>query len=90
MSGGVWLKCDHCNKDLRVEADTGMQLAVRFKPSLFRRALDQLHPDEHRVRCRSCGWVNIFVPSASVAAEREDSARNSLLTPSWRTVSLKS
>lgn len=90
MSGGVWLKCDNCNKDLQMEARAEMQLAVRFKPSLFTRALDQLHPEEHRHRCRACGWVNVFVPSASVAAEQGRNARNSLLTPSWRDVTLKS
>lgn len=83
---GVWLKCDHCNKELRTQADQGMQLAIRFKPSVFTRALERLHPLEHRQRCRSCGWVNVFVPSAPVAAEQRDS----LLTPSWRDVTLKS
>lgn len=82
----VWLRCDACNKELRAEADQEMQLAVRFKPSLFARALEQLHPEERRHRCRACGWVNVFVPSASVAAEQ----RSSLLTPSWRHVTLKS
>jgi hypothetical protein len=82
----VWLKCDACNKDLKAEADEGMQLAVRFKPAAFQRSLDRLHPLEHRYRCRSCGWVNVFVPSASVTADRHDS----LLTPSWRDVTLKS
>lgn len=88
MSGGVWLKCDNCNKDLR-EAEVGqaMQLAVRFKPSLFPQSLGQLHHEEHRQRCRSCGWVNIFVPSASEAGE---GSRNPLLTPSWRHITLKS
>jgi hypothetical protein len=84
MSDVDWLRCDACNKDLR-PLDQPMQLAVRFKPSIFTQAIAQIHPDEHRQRCRSCGWVNVFVPSASVAAERQ----NSLLTPSWRTVSLK-
>jgi hypothetical protein len=82
---GVWLKCDHCNKELRAETDQEMQLAVRFKPSLFPLVVGQLHPEEHRHRCRACGWVNIFVPSASSAADQP----NSLLTPSWRHVSLK-
>lgn len=86
MSDKVWLRCDHCNKELRSETDQGMQLAVRFKPSLFQRSLDQLHPDERRHRCRACGWVNIFVPSAPSAADQQ----NSLLTPSWRDVTLKS
>jgi hypothetical protein len=86
MSDNVWLRCDHCNKELRETSDQVMQLAVRFKPSLFRRSLDQLHPQERRHRCRACGWVNVFVPSASVAAEQP----NSLLTPSWRHISLKS
>jgi hypothetical protein len=90
VSGGAWLKCDHCNKELRVEADQTMQLAVRFKPSLFPLSVGQLHPEEHRHRCRACGWVNVFVPSASVAAERQCTARRSLLTPSWRDVTLKS
>lgn len=81
MSGGVWLKCDACNKDLRVEADREMQLAVRFKPSIFPVALQPLHPHEHRHRCRSCGWVNVYVPVVS---------ENSLLTPNWRHISLKS
>jgi hypothetical protein len=88
MSGGVWLKCDACNKELGAEAREGMQLAIRFKPSLFRRALDQLHPREHRQRCRSCGWVNVFVPSAAVSVDRNP--RSPLLTPSWRDISLKS
>jgi hypothetical protein len=82
----VWLKCDACNKDLKTAADQEMQLAVRFKPSLFPHALAQIDPRERRHRCRSCGWVNVFVPSAPVAAER----RNPLLTPSWRHVTLKS
>lgn len=82
MSGGVWLKCDNCNKDLGVTAAAGMQLAIRFKPSLFRRALDQLHPAEHRHRCRSCGWVNVFIPATA--------ADTAVLTPSWRDISLKS
>jgi hypothetical protein len=76
----VWLKCDHCNKDLHAEAAVEMQLAVRFKPSIFPQSVEQLHPQECRRRCRSCGWVNVFVPSASVAA----GDRNSLLTPNWR------
>lgn len=85
---GVWLKCDSCNKDLQdAEVSKAMQLAVRFKPSLFTQPIAQLHPQEHRQRCSSCGWVNVFVPSASSVAEPE---RNPLLTPSWRTVSLKS
>jgi hypothetical protein len=84
----VWLKCDSCNKDLRAaEVDQAMQLAVRFKPSICTQAIAQLHPQEHRQRCRSCGWVNVFVPSASVAAGRE---QISLLTPPRRTVTLKS
>lgn len=82
---GVWLKCDACNHELKVEADAGMQLAVRFKPSLFRRAMEQLHALERRHRCRSCGWVNVFVPAAAVPADRDE-----LLTPSWRNISLKS
>lgn len=83
---GVWLRCDNCNKELQAETDQAMQLAVRFKPSLFPRSLEPLHPAEHRQRCRACGWVNVFVPSAPVAAERRQS---SLLTPSWRDISLK-
>jgi hypothetical protein len=86
VSGGVWLKCDNCNKELRSETDREMQLAVRFKPSLFPLSVGQVHPAEHRQRCRACGWVNIFVPSAPSAAAQ----RNSLLTPSWRDVTLKS
>lgn len=82
---GVWLKCDNCNKGLRTETDQAMELAVRFKPSLFPVAIDPIHPQEHRQRCRSCGWVNVFVPSASMTAERM-----SLLTPSWRRVTVKS
>jgi hypothetical protein len=83
----VWLKCDSCNKDLKdAEVEQAMQLAVRFKPSLCTQAIVQLHPREHRQRCRSCGWVNVFVPSASVMAE----PRHSLLTPSWLTVTVKS
>lgn len=84
---GVWLKCDSCNKTLQdAEVSQAMRLAVRFKPSLFQQAIAQIHPQEHRQRCSSCGWVNVFVPSASVTAERE---RTPLLTPSWRTVTLK-
>jgi hypothetical protein len=82
---GVWLKCDNCNKGLGAAADQEMQLAVRFKPSLFPVRVAPLHPQEHRQRCRACGWVNIFVPSASTAAEQ----RNPLLTPSWRDVTVK-
>jgi len=84
---GFWLRCDACNKELGSQSSQAMQLAVRFKPSLYQRAVERLHPSEHRQRCRSCGWVNVFVPSASVAAGRE---QNPLLTPSWRDVSLKS
>lgn len=58
----VWLKCDHCNKELKAEADCDMQLTIRFKPSLFRQSLGQTHPLEQRHRCRSCGWVNVFIP----------------------------
>jgi hypothetical protein len=82
----VWLRCDHCNHAFRVESDHQMQLAVRFKPSLFPRALAPLHQLERRLRCRGCGWVNIFVPApGAVSADP-----NRLLTPSWRDISLKS
>jgi hypothetical protein len=72
MSDTHWLRCDACNKDLKVETDKAMQLIVRFKPSHFPR-LDQIDPREVRHRCRSCGWVNIFIP-----------AENTGLTPNWR------
>jgi hypothetical protein len=86
---GVWLKCDACNRELRVEADGPMQLAVRFKPSLFPVSLEQLDPRERRHRCRACGWVNVFVPvPAPTPVESAGAAR--LLTPSWRDISLKS
>lgn len=88
MSGGVWLKCDNCNKELQAETSQGMQLAVRFKPSVFQRSLEPLCPDEHRQRCRSCGWVNVFVPSAPSAADPPP-RQNSLLTSNWRHVTLK-
>lgn len=80
----VWLRCDCCNKELRVKVDQEMQLAVRFKPSLFPLSLPEVHPDEVRNRCRGCGWVNVFVPAAVVSA-----APGELLTPNWRAVSVK-
>lgn len=70
---GFWLKCDACNMELKAEAETAMQLVIRFKPSLFPRSLDEIDPREKRYRCRSCGWVSVFVP-----------ASNTLLTPNWR------
>lgn len=82
---GVWLRCDACNHELKAEADQGMTLAVRFKPSLFPRAMEQLHALERRHRCRACGWVNVFVPMPAVEA-----VNGRVLTPSWRDISLKS
>lgn len=73
MSDTNWLRCDACNRDLKTEADGAMQLAIRFKPSVFPRILEQIDPREIRRRCRGCGWVNIFVP-----------AENTHLTPNWR------
>lgn len=74
-----WLRCDACNKQLRIETDQEMQLCVRFKPSLFQRTIEPIHPLEQRCRCRSCGWVSIFVPVSAPAVRAGQS-----LTPNWR------
>lgn len=88
MSGRqpFWLKCDACNMNLKIEVNREMQLAVRFKPSLVHLGFGRLKPSARLCRCESCGWVNVFVPSASVAAEQQ----NSTLTASWRNVTMKS
>lgn len=78
---GFWLRCDACNRELSVEVSQTMQLALRFKPANFRIALAPIHPQEKRSRCRSCGWVNVFVPS--------ESAQGNAPTPNWREISLK-
>jgi hypothetical protein len=54
------LRCHRCSHAVGVAPDR-MRLVGIFKPSLMGR-VGRGHTDEHRKRCPSCGWVNVFHP----------------------------
>jgi len=59
------LRC-HCCSMWLTEVAMGMHLVAIFKASRYG-FLGPTHPQEVRLRCRRCGWVNIFHP---LTAER--------------------
>lgn len=73
MSDTYWLRCDNCRRSADIPAETPMEMAVTFKPSLFPWPIPKVHPKEVRHRCRHCGFVTVLVPQ-----------ENSALTGSWR------
>jgi hypothetical protein len=79
MSEEFWLRCDKCGRSMDDAASEPMQLVVLFKPSLVSVAVPRTHERERRHRCRSCGWVNVFVPLVAISQPA-----NSSLTPGWR------
>lgn len=57
------LRCHSCSHAVGTSV-LPLRLAALFKPSLVGR-LTRSHTDEQRVRCGSCGWVNVFHPAKS-------------------------
>jgi hypothetical protein len=70
------LPCFGCSHKVAVVSEP-MRLAMAFRPSLVP-AVAML-AGEFRRRCRSCGWVNVFVPVVDVPVMAE----------SWRAIELK-
>lgn len=84
-----WLRCDNCRRSLDVRADEPMQLVMAFKPSLFPWPIPKTHPQEHRHRCRNCGFVTVLIP-AGQSAGAEHGVDHAPLDDSWRAITVKS
>lgn len=54
------LRCHSCSHAIGTVAAL-LELSALFKPSRMGR-ISRTHPKELRVRCKSCGWVNVFHP----------------------------
>lgn len=54
------LRCHSCSHAIGSIAD-GMELVAIFKPKVAG-TLNRARNDEKRLRCRHCGWMNVFHP----------------------------
>jgi hypothetical protein len=66
------LRCHSCSMCVG-ESTRYMRLVGLFRASMIGK-IEKAHPNEERLKCQSCKWVNIFHPVAA---------------PSWRDIEVK-